>query len=103
MDSKAITHMTSSKENPDSTVPYHYTNKVTFTNGIILPISHVGTFSINSHLKLQDVQIVPYLKKNLLSVSVTSLIFSNRKKNFALCLQNHDIFVCRKSQFIKTF
>lgn len=44
-------------------MPYHVHDKVSFGNDNVLPVSHIGTFSVNPRLKLKDVLIVPHLKK----------------------------------------
>ncbi|GAA0168608.1 hypothetical protein LIER_23284 [Lithospermum erythrorhizon] len=50
-----------------SLVPYNGTTKVMIGNGVLLPISHIGTANISS-LTLSDVFLVPDLKKNLISI-----------------------------------
>lgn len=46
----------------DSSTPYYGNDKVTFGNGIILPISHVGITSISPKLILRDVLVVANLR-----------------------------------------
>ncbi|PWA52521.1 hypothetical protein CTI12_AA441730 [Artemisia annua] len=69
VDSGATAHMAPSSAACDSSVPYHGKEKVLFGNGNVLPISRIGTLSVNRNLKLQDVLIVPNITKKLLSVS----------------------------------
>nr|GEX78696.1 zinc finger, CCHC-type, Gag-polypeptide of LTR copia-type [Tanacetum cinerariifolium] len=69
VDSSATAHMALSSTTLKSSVPYHGNEKVSFGNGNVLPVSRIGTLSINQNLKLQDVLIVPNIKKTLLSVS----------------------------------
>ncbi|GAA0168607.1 hypothetical protein LIER_23283 [Lithospermum erythrorhizon] len=63
----ASAHMTGDISLLHSLVPYNGTTKVMIGNGVLLPISHIGTANISS-LTLSDVFLVPDLKKNLISI-----------------------------------
>nr|GEY64818.1 retrovirus-related Pol polyprotein from transposon TNT 1-94 [Tanacetum cinerariifolium] len=69
VDSGATAHTAPSSTTLNSSVLYHGNEKVSLGNGNVLPISRIGTLSINQNLKLQDVLIVPNIKKKLMSVS----------------------------------
>lgn len=70
-DSGATSHMTNNKGNIDKPIPYEGNDKIFVGNGQGLHITHVGNASLNTDygkLKLNNVLVVPKLKKNLLSV-----------------------------------
>uniref|UniRef100_A0A6V7QVH5 Uncharacterized protein n=1 Tax=Ananas comosus var. bracteatus TaxID=296719 RepID=A0A6V7QVH5_ANACO len=67
-DTAATAHMTSDPGILHSKYPYHDKTKVYTGDGTALSITHTGSASIGS-VKLNNVLVVPELKKNLLSVS----------------------------------
>ena len=71
-------HITDDPGNLDSLTPYHGSDGVMVGNGQTLPITHFGQATIGtgvSSINLNDVLLVPDIKKNLLSVSSLQLIF----------------------------
>ncbi|GAA0157668.1 hypothetical protein LIER_14888 [Lithospermum erythrorhizon] len=66
-DSGASGHMTGDISLLHSLTPYTGTTKVMIGNGVLLPISYIGTASIYS-LNLYDVFLAPDLTKNLISI-----------------------------------
>jgi len=68
VDSGASTHMTNSSGKLSNLKPYKGTDKIVVGNGSELNITHIGSGSV-SGLKLNEVLVVPELKKKLLSVS----------------------------------
>jgi transposase InsO family protein len=69
---RATYYMTGDPGNLHSLTPYHGTDGVMVGNGDSLPITHIGQATIgsgSSSLKLNDVLLVPDIKKDLLSVS----------------------------------
>ncbi|KAJ9561510.1 hypothetical protein OSB04_006670 [Centaurea solstitialis] len=69
VDSGATDHMSSSTTSVTNPTPFSGSNKVSFGNGMTLPISHTGHTSLNGDIRLRDVLVVPKITKNLLSVS----------------------------------
>ena len=74
-------HITDDPGNLDSLTPYHGSDGVMVGNGQTLPITHIGQATIGtgvSSIKLNDVLLVPDIKKNLLSVSklTTDFLFT---------------------------
>ncbi|KAK9078295.1 hypothetical protein SSX86_002352 [Deinandra increscens subsp. villosa] len=69
VDSGASDHMTGSKISIKNIVPKLGNKSVTFGNGEKLEITHKGDTLMANNLKLNDILIVPNIKKNLLSVS----------------------------------
>ena len=71
-DTGATDHITDNPGNLDSLTPYHGSDGVMVGNGHTLPITHIGQAIVGigtSSIKLNDVLLVPDIKKNLLSVS----------------------------------
>ncbi|KAH0730798.1 hypothetical protein KY289_001986 [Solanum tuberosum] len=68
VDSGASTHMTNSSGKLSNLKPYKGTDKIVVGNGSELNITRIGSGSV-SGLKLNEVFVVPELKKKLLSVS----------------------------------
>ncbi|KAJ9550336.1 hypothetical protein OSB04_014381 [Centaurea solstitialis] len=69
VDLGATDHMSSSTTSVTNPTPFSGSNKVSFGNGMTLPISHTGHTSLNGDIRLRDVLVVPKITKNLLSVS----------------------------------
>lgn len=69
MDSGASAHMTPSTSNLDYVSPYGGNSSVTVGNGASLPVSHIGSCSINFDFTLLNVMVVPHITRNLLSNS----------------------------------
>ncbi|OIT38994.1 hypothetical protein A4A49_56276, partial [Nicotiana attenuata] len=69
VDSGATNHMVQSTGNLTNSSPFKGTNLIMVGNGDRLPITHIGDKYIGKYLNLQDVFVVPKLKKNLISVS----------------------------------
>ncbi|KAJ9554025.1 hypothetical protein OSB04_018070 [Centaurea solstitialis] len=69
VDSGASDHMTASSASVTKPTPYLGNNQVSFGNGNVLPISHIGQSSLSNRIRLRDVLVVPRISKNLLSVS----------------------------------
>jgi hypothetical protein len=72
VDSGATTHMTNQGGNLQNLKPYLGTDKVFVGNGQALPITHKGQIFLKTtqgNLNLNNILVVPNLKKNLLSVS----------------------------------
>lgn len=69
MDSSATSYMAPSSSGLDLSTPYRGKDKVDFGNGNVLPISRIGTLLVTRQLKLQDILIVPHIKKKLHFVS----------------------------------
>jgi hypothetical protein len=61
--------MTSAHSNLDQSTSYTGKDCVIVGNGASLPITYTGTISLFPDLKLLDVLVVPYITKNLLSIS----------------------------------
>ena len=55
---------------------YTSKNSVIIGNDVSLPITHIGTLSHVPNIHLLDVLVVPYLTKNLLSISKLTSDFS---------------------------
>jgi len=71
-DTGANSHMTSDLGNLDDPQPYMGNDHVMIGDGLQLSISHIGNTNLDSShgkLELQDVLVVPNIKKNLISVS----------------------------------
>jgi hypothetical protein len=69
LDTGASAHMTSAHSNLDQSTSYTGKDCVIVGNGASLPITYTGTISLFPDLKLLDVLVVPYITKNLLSIS----------------------------------
>lgn len=75
VDSGATNHITSNLSNLSLHTPYNGGDRVTVGNGKKLPITHIGTSRLCTHLKpltflsIPDVLHVSSIKKNLISVS----------------------------------
>ncbi|GKE88687.1 hypothetical protein Tco_1566162 [Tanacetum coccineum] len=69
VDSGAIDHMTSLCDSLHQSAPYKGNASVLFRNGHTLPITHKGSSTISNNIHLQNVLVIPHLKKKLLSVS----------------------------------
>lgn len=65
LDTGASSHMTSQAGNLISKRPYYGSDRILVGNG---PISHVGLPHSSSNFKLNNVLLVPHLKKNWISV-----------------------------------
>lgn len=94
-DSGATSHMTNNKGNIDKPVPYEGNDKIFVGNGQGLHITHVGNASLNTDygkLKLNNVLVVPKLKKNLLSVGQ---LIKDNKCSFEF---NSDGFVVKNQE-----
>lgn len=65
----ASTHMTPTASNLDSAAPYRGNDRVVVGNGHLLNITHTGSCSFSPYFKLLNVMAVPYLTRNLLSIS----------------------------------
>lgn len=61
--------MTSDPAALDSYNSYSGNGTVIVGNGASLPISHIGSSALSKNFKLLDVLVVPYITKNLLSIS----------------------------------
>lgn len=88
MASGAITHMTSQWDKLQNLKPYFGTNSVFVGNGQASPITHKGKALLQTtqgKLHLNNILVVPKLKKNLLLVSQlindNDCIFYSKKKN----------------------
>ncbi|KAF7142376.1 hypothetical protein RHSIM_Rhsim05G0026100 [Rhododendron simsii] len=71
-DTGATQHMTSDYGKLQNCTPYFGSDKIMVGNGDTLHITHVGNASLNmgnKEIKLNNVLVVPEIKKNLLSVS----------------------------------
>lgn len=68
-DSGANEHMAPKKEYLHHSTPYTGNDKVTFGNGMQLPITHKGSYKLCDSITLRDVLVVPNLTKKLLSIS----------------------------------
>ncbi|RWR75576.1 Zinc finger, CCCH-type [Cinnamomum micranthum f. kanehirae] len=71
-DTGATAHMTPDVGKLHSLSPYQGSDKILVGNGTALDITHIGTASVKHgrhELKLNNVLVVPDIKKNLLSVS----------------------------------
>ena len=97
VDSGATTHMTNKGGNLISK-PYFGTDTVFVGNGQSLPITHTGKALLKTtqgKLHLNNVLVVPKLKKNLLSVSQliddNSCTFEFNKNGFVIKDQTHQI------------
>ena len=100
MDSRATTHITNDTGKLSYVEPYKSNDMIFTGNGNALPISHVGDTCVSTkegNFKLNDVFVVPYLKKNLLSVgkftSDNSCTFKFPFSNFVVNDQNQKIIV----------
>ncbi|GJR00285.1 retrovirus-related pol polyprotein from transposon TNT 1-94 [Tanacetum coccineum] len=69
VDSGASAHMTSSSAHMDSASTYSGNDRVSFDNGNVFSISHIGTSWIPPTINLLDVLSVPQLTKNLIYFS----------------------------------
>ncbi|KAK9214354.1 hypothetical protein WN944_006343 [Citrus x changshan-huyou] len=91
----ATSHMTNNKGNIDKPVLYKGNDKRFVGNGQGLHITHVGNASLNTDygkLKLNNVLVVPKLKKNLLSVGQ---LIKDNKCSFEF---NSDGFVVKNQE-----
>lgn len=71
-DSGATAHMTPSATNLQNSVPYNGQETVMVADGTYLPITHVGSTTLNTttgSLPLCDILVCPSMQKSLLSVS----------------------------------
>ena len=71
-DTGATDHMTGNVGNLLSLTPYTGNDGVMVGNGDILPITHIGKATVgsgDSSVPLNDVLLVPDIKKNFLSIS----------------------------------
>jgi hypothetical protein len=78
MDTDATDHLTSELSKLTAHQPYYGHDKVQTANGAGMPISHIGQASFitshpNSQLHLRNVQRVPSVTRNLLSVPKLNL------------------------------
>ena len=69
LDTGASAHMTPAHLTLDHSTSYTSKDCVIIGNGASLPITHTGKLSPSLDLQLLDVLVVPYLTKNLLSIS----------------------------------
>lgn len=69
MDTGASAHITNDPGNLTNLVPYAGSDKITVGDGSCLNISHIGDCVQYRNIKLNDVLVVPKMKKNLVSVS----------------------------------
>ena len=76
LDTGASAHMTTDPSILDQSKNYMGKDSVIVGNGASLPITHTGTLSPVPNIHLLDVLIVPYLTKNLLSISKLTSDFS---------------------------
>ncbi|KAL5699696.1 hypothetical protein ACHQM5_030565 [Ranunculus cassubicifolius] len=88
-DTGASAHMTADSGKLSSITPYYGSDKILVGDGNALDITHTGSTSLNvgdQHLNLNNVLVVPQIKKNLLSVSQLTaehpLIFIFSKDGF---------------------
>ncbi|XP_071694579.1 uncharacterized protein [Rutidosis leptorrhynchoides] len=113
VDSGATTHMTPSSSILDSHTPYTGTDKVTIGDGTNLAITHHGFTTLSNDIKLLDVLVVPFITKNLLSVSKLTndnpvdILFSNEsfliqnrntKAVLATGRKQHELYVLERGQ-----
>lgn len=69
-DSDATSHMTNHASKISNLIPYNVNDGILIGDGNCLQISHTGNIKIkieNESLKLNNILVVPKLKKNLLS------------------------------------
>lgn len=69
MDTGASAHITNDPGNLTNLVPYAGSDKIMVGDGSCLNISHIGDCVKYRNIKLNDVLVVPKMKKNLVSVS----------------------------------
>lgn len=90
MDSGASHHITTDLANLSLHEPYGSTDGVIVGNDNKLPISHIGTLSFleSGSLTFHDVLLIPFMAKNLLSVSQLC-----NQNNVVVCFSDVDFQV----------